>query len=60
MTISQRKLSRNAKPIVSWYGTPEFRGENFRGWLENCGIRECFLPQKFSVIRYTSTIVLLS
>ena len=30
----------------------EFRGENFRGWLENREIRESFLPRKFPAIRY--------
>ena len=34
------------------YGTPKFHGENFCGWLYNREIRECFLPQKFSAIRY--------
>ena len=33
----------------------EFRGENFRGWRENRGIRENFLPRKFPAIRYTAT-----
>ena len=28
-------------------GTHKFRGENFRGWLQNCEIREYFLPWKF-------------
>jgi hypothetical protein len=26
-------------------------GENFRGWLSNCEIREAFLPQKFPAIQ---------
>ena len=30
----------------------EFRGENFRGWLKNCEIRESFLPRNFPAIRY--------
>ena len=31
----------------------EFRGENFRGGLENREIRESFLPRKFPAIRYS-------
>ena len=33
-------------------GTPNFRGENFRGWLQDCEIRECFLLRKFCAIGY--------
>ena len=35
----------------------EFRGENFRGWLENREIRESFLPRKFPAIRYLSLCI---
>ena len=30
----------------------EIRGENFRGWLKKCKIRESFLPRKFPAVRY--------
>ena len=31
---------------------PEFRGENFCGWLKYHEIHESFLPRKFPIIRY--------
>ena len=44
------------EPIIGGYGTPKFRGENFRGWLYNREICECFLPRKFSTIQYIANI----
>ena len=35
------------KPIIGWYGTPNFCGENFCGWLQNREIRECFSLESF-------------
>ena len=53
MEISWRKLSRNVKTgRMMGVACLEFRGENFRGWLKNRKIRECFLPRKFPAIRY--------
>ena len=44
------------EPIIGGYGTPKFCGENFRGWLYNREICECFLPRKFSTIQYIANI----
>ena len=46
------------KLIIGGYGTPEFRGENFHGWLYNHEIRETFLPRMFSPIPYTNISML--
>ena len=63
MTISKRKLLPNAKsilkPIIGGYGMPKFCGENFRRWLKNREIRECFLPRKFSAVWYTMISIML-
>ena len=51
--ILLRKLSRNAKPIVYvGMARPKFHGENFRRWLSNCEIRECFFLESFPSIWY--------
>ena len=52
-SISRRKLLRNVKTgRIMGVACLEFHGENFRGWLKNCEIRESFLPRKFPTIRY--------
>ena len=38
--------------IIGGFSMPKLCGENFCGWLYNGEIHECFLPRKFSTIRY--------
>ena len=47
MTISQRKLSWNAKPIIGGYGTPKFRGENFAGGPKTAKFVNVFSLENF-------------
>ena len=47
--FADRSISRNDR--IMGMACLEFRGENFRGWLNNREIRDGFLPRKFPAIR---------
>ena len=55
MAIRRENFGGMLKLITDWYGTLKFCGENFRRWLQNCKICECYLPLKFYVIRHLGT-----
>ena len=37
------------KPIIGWYGTPKFQGENFHRWLQTAKFVNVFSLESFAL-----------